>query len=88
MGWRLDLSDEAPNVHFWEYNSRDAAGNLVDTSGRLPASRRLTMPADRELIENYSDPVFVLGGDWKPRDVSIFWSPFLPRTTPGPDAHN
>ena len=66
VGWRLDQATEAPNVHFWEYNSRDPDGKPVDTSRRLAASRQLTLPEDRETISAYSDPRYVLGGNWSP----------------------
>jgi putative membrane-bound dehydrogenase-like protein len=66
VGWRLDQATEAPDVHFWEYNSHDPAGNPVDTSTRLSISKQLTKPADDQTIENYSDPRWVLGGQWTP----------------------
>jgi pectin methylesterase-like acyl-CoA thioesterase/lysophospholipase L1-like esterase len=72
VGWRLDSPAEAPNVHFWEYNSRDAEGKPIDNSTRFAASRRLTKEADAETIANYSNPIWVLGGDWNPRLASIF----------------
>ena len=30
VGWRLDQATEAPDVHFWEYNSHDAAGKRAE----------------------------------------------------------
>ncbi len=57
----------APDVHFWEFKSHDAAGKPVDVSGRMPGSRQLKEPDDSELIAEYSDPTFVLGNDWHPR---------------------
>jgi hypothetical protein len=66
VGWRLDGSANAPNVHFWEYNSHDAAGKPIDTSKRLEASKQLKLPEDKETIDNYSDAKWVLGGNWTP----------------------
>lgn len=66
VGWKLDQSTEAPDVHFWEYNSHDPAGQPVDTSKRLSISKQLTKPADDQMINNYSDPKWVLGGQWTP----------------------
>ncbi len=63
---------EAPNLRFWEYNSHGPDGKPVDVSKRLPASKQLTMPQDAEAIKNYSDPVWVLGGNWNPKDAPIF----------------
>jgi pectin methylesterase-like acyl-CoA thioesterase len=70
--WRLDdnakdgflapLTQEGyPNVRFWEYNSRDEAGNPVDTSQRHPVSRQIT--ADEAAF--WREPANVLGG-WEP----------------------
>jgi hypothetical protein len=56
------------NVRFWEYNTMDLQGNKVDMSQRHPISRELFLPDDREIIENYSKPEFVLNG-WKPKVV-------------------
>jgi hypothetical protein len=53
-------------VHFWEYNSHTADGKPVDLTRRFAASRQLKSPDDAELIRNYSDPAWVLGG-WNPR---------------------
>lgn len=70
--WRLDMSQQGPNVHFWEYNSRDPSGQPVDVSQRHAVSRQLKLPEDRELIDNYRNPVWVLGGEWNPREAAIF----------------
>ncbi|HEX8351680.1 MAG TPA: pectinesterase family protein [Pyrinomonadaceae bacterium] len=50
-----------PNVRFWEYNSRDEAGNPVDTSQRHPISRQITA----EEAAFWREPANVLGG-WEP----------------------
>jgi len=55
----------APNVHFWEFKSHTADGNPVDVSLRLAGSRQLLEPDDAVIIANYSNPAFVLGGEWK-----------------------
>ena len=53
-------------AHAWEFNTRDAdTGELVDFSKRNENSRRLDAVADAEIIRNYSDPGYVLGG-WQP----------------------
>jgi pectin methylesterase-like acyl-CoA thioesterase/lysophospholipase L1-like esterase len=72
VGWRLDSPAEAPDVHFWEYNSRDLNGKPIDDSMRFVVSKRLTMEADAETIANYSNPLWVLGSDWNPRLASVF----------------
>ncbi len=68
VAWLLsnDRGAATPNIRFWEYNSHDAAGKPVDVSKRLAVSRQLTKPADAELIVQYSDPSWVLGG-WTPK---------------------
>jgi pectin methylesterase-like acyl-CoA thioesterase len=68
VGWRLDRAGAAPQpqLHFWEYRSRDPAGTPVETSRRLAASRQLMLPDDAEMIARYGDPTFVLGGRWTP----------------------
>jgi pectinesterase len=65
-GWQPPTGGNAADVHFWEFNSRDADGKPVDISGRLASSKQLTEPADRDTIARYSDPAFVLGGGWTP----------------------
>jgi len=50
-----------PNVRFWEYNSRDEAGNAVDVSQRHPISKQMT----QEEADFWRDPANVLGG-WSP----------------------
>jgi pectinesterase len=66
-GW--DDADQGGNVHFWEYNSRNADGSLVDVSQRVAWSRQLDKVKDAKLIADYSRPEFVLAG-WKPELVS------------------
>ncbi len=67
VGWLLNgQTQEAPQLQYWEFNSRDLKGNPVDTSQRLAASKQLTLPADAETINNYRDPKWALGGNWTP----------------------
>jgi hypothetical protein len=68
VGWKLDQATEAPDVHFWEYNT---AGKPVDTSKRLSISKQLTKPEDDQTIDNYSDAKWVLGGQWTPELTPI-----------------
>jgi pectinesterase len=64
-GWG-DVGGDTSNVHYWEYNSTNISdGKPVDVSRRRPFSRQLTQEQDAEIIANYSDPTFVLGG-WTP----------------------
>jgi pectin methylesterase-like acyl-CoA thioesterase len=84
VGWRLDGPGEAPSIHFWEYNSRDPNGKPIDDSMRFAVSRRLTREADAEIIANYSNPVWVLGGDWDPRLAPIFSEPQAPASDAAP----
>jgi pectin methylesterase-like acyl-CoA thioesterase len=63
-GW--NDADKGGNVHFWEYNSRNADGSPVDTSKRASWSRQLDKIKDAKLISDYSRPEFVLAG-WKPK---------------------
>ena len=72
VGWHLDSPAEAPQVHFWEYNSRDPDGKPIDGSQRFVVSKRLTQEADAETITHYSNPTWVLGHDWNPRLAPIF----------------
>jgi pectin methylesterase-like acyl-CoA thioesterase len=70
-GWRFDgTTPQAGQTRFWEYANRTPAGDPVDTSRRFAASRRLAQPGDAELIKNYSDAEWVLGG-WKPQLAPI-----------------
>jgi hypothetical protein len=58
-------ADKSGNVHFWEYNSRNSDGSLIDVSQRVSWSRQLDKVKDAKLIADYSRPEFVLTG-WKP----------------------
>ena len=66
VAWRLDQGTEAPDVHFWEYNSHNTDGQPIDMSKRLAIAKQLKQPEDKQLIENYSDAKWVLGGQWTP----------------------
>ncbi len=63
VGWGT-VGGDTTNLHFWEYNSTDLNGEPVDISQRHPLSQQLTFEKDKETINRYSDPEFVLG--WKP----------------------
>jgi pectin methylesterase-like acyl-CoA thioesterase len=65
VGWQVQGAGDTSRIHFWEFNSHDAAGKPVDASRRLPISRQLRQPNDAEMIAKYADPAFVLGG-WNP----------------------
>ncbi len=56
-----------PDLHFWEWGSREADGKPIATAGRLPVSRRLARPGDAALLADYAKPAFVLGDGWSPR---------------------
>jgi hypothetical protein len=64
VGWG-PIEDDTSHLHLWEFNSTDLDGHPVDTSQRHPVSRQLTMPQDAQIIADYSNPAFVLGG-WTP----------------------
>ena len=67
VAWRFDGTAPAiDSLHFWEYRSRTPGGDPVDTSKRFASSRQLKQPEDAELIKNYGDPQWVLGG-WTPQ---------------------
>jgi pectinesterase len=76
-GWGSAAPDPK-NVHFWEYNSVDSNGQPVDVSKRVSYSRQLTMETDSEIIANYGDPTYVLGG-WTPQLAPIILTQ-LPET--------
>ena len=64
-GWG-DIDGDTANLHFWEYRSVNGAdGRLVDVSRRKRASRQLALPADAQVIADYRNPAYVLGG-WTP----------------------
>ncbi|MBN1566704.1 MAG: carbohydrate esterase [Acidobacteria bacterium] len=66
VGWG-EIGGDATNVHYWEYNSISLIdGKAIDVSRRHPASRQLTMEKDADLIANYRNPAYVLGG-WSPQ---------------------
>jgi len=63
-GW--SDADKGGNVHFWEFQSRNQDGSLVDVSRRVSWSRQLNSIKDAKLIADYSRPEFVLAG-WTPK---------------------
>jgi len=56
---------DSSNVRFFEFNTQDTQGRLVDVSHRHPVSKQLQQPRDAKIIADYSTPEFVLNG-WKP----------------------
>ena len=84
VGWLLSTTpnndcSKIQNVHFWEYDSVDLAGNPVDVSQRLACSRQLT---EAEAAQ-YRDPAFVLNG-WVPTTINATPSVSPPGPTPPP----
>ena len=72
-GWG-PVGGDTSNVHYWEYNSTNLNdGKPVDVSQRHPASRQLTQEKDTEIIANYSNPTYVLGG-WTPSMAPLILS--------------
>ena len=86
VGWRLDDTADASNVHFWEYASHDTEGRPVEARRRLRVSRQLREPADAPTIAHYSDPVFVLGRGWNPLAPSFAAGPAAGSPAPAPPA--
>ncbi|HTT55584.1 MAG TPA: pectinesterase family protein [Opitutaceae bacterium] len=89
-GGREGNPRDPAQIHFWEFNSRDAAGQPVDASLRMPGSRQLREPDDAATIADYRRPAFVLGHDWNPHpapdEPSIVIPPASKLTTPGEPA--
>jgi pectinesterase len=72
-GWG-PVGGDTSNVHYWEYNSTSISdGKPVDVSRRRPFSRQLTKEKDAEVIANYSNPTYVLGG-WTPSMAPLILS--------------
>lgn len=61
-GWTITGGGSTSSLRFWEYQSRDPEGNLIDTSRRASGSRQIT--ADE--AASMRDPSVVLGG-WGPQ---------------------
>lgn len=61
-GWTITGGAPPRSLRFWEYQSRDTGGNLVDTSGRIAGSTQLSA----EQAAMMRDPAVVLAG-WDPR---------------------
>jgi pectin methylesterase-like acyl-CoA thioesterase len=74
------------NVRFWEFNSTSLAdGSAIDVSQRHPDSKQLSMETDKEIIEDYMDPSFVLGG-WIPGLAPIILNqPMVKKAKAGED---
>jgi hypothetical protein len=56
---------DSSQVRFWEYNTMDFDRRPVDVSQRHKIVRQLRLPEDADVISNYRNPAFVLGG-WTP----------------------
>ncbi len=64
-GWGVS-GEETSNIHYWEYNSTNLLdGKPADVTKRHPASRQLDKNKDAEIIADYGNPTYVLGG-WTP----------------------
>jgi hypothetical protein len=69
------VGQDTSNIHYWEYNSTNISdGKPVDVSKRSPVSRQLTKDKDAEIIANYSNPAYVLGG-WTPSMAPLIRMP-------------
>lgn len=64
VGW-APIDGDTAHLHLWEFHSTDLESRPIDITQRHPASKQLTEPQDAEIIANYSNPTFVLGG-WTP----------------------
>ena len=72
-GWG-EVGGDTSNVHYWEYTSTNISdGRPVDVSQRRPFSRQLTQEQDAEIIADYGDPTYVLGG-WTPSMAPLILS--------------
>ncbi len=74
VGWGpvADYLYTSNHLHLWEYHTTDLAGHPVDMSQRLNVSRQLALPADAQILKEYQDPAFVLGG-WTPVVQQARW---------------
>jgi pectin methylesterase-like acyl-CoA thioesterase len=61
VGWQLTAGTDVSQLRFWEYQSVDANGNLINTGSRLNGSKQLTA-AQAAMMR---DPSVVLAG-WTP----------------------
>jgi pectin methylesterase-like acyl-CoA thioesterase len=78
-GWG-EVGGNTSNMRYWEYHSTAASdGKPVDVSRRHPASRQLSLEKDADVIANYRDPAYVLGG-WVPQMAPLILSQPEPRT--------
>jgi hypothetical protein len=62
-GWTITGGSPSSNLRFWEYQSRNEAGALLSTSGRVAGSTQL----DEAQAASMRDKATVLGG-WEPAD--------------------
>ena len=62
-GWTITGGTPGSQLRFWEYQSRDLAGNLVNTSQRLAGSKQISASEAASM----RDKATVLGG-WNPPD--------------------
>lgn len=64
-GWG-QVADDPAGIRYWEYNSTNLTDSKpVDVTKRHPASKQLSREKDAAIIQQYSDPSFILKG-WKP----------------------
>lgn len=61
-GWTITGGGNTSSLRFWEYQSRNPAGNLINTQGRVAGSRQLNANEATQM----RDPTVVLNG-WDPR---------------------
>ncbi|WP_437554825.1 pectinesterase family protein [Sorangium sp. So ce367] len=60
-GWTITGGSPPRTLRFWEYQSRDVDGRLIDTSGRVAGSTQISA----QQAAMMRDPAIVLGG-WVP----------------------
>jgi pectin methylesterase-like acyl-CoA thioesterase len=60
-GWTITGGTATSALRFWEYHSKDAAGNLLVTTARVSGSTQITAAQAAQM----SDPSVVFGG-WQP----------------------
>lgn len=64
-GWG-PVGEDTKDLHYWEFNSINIAdGTPADVSQRAAYSKQLSLPKDKALLTDYSNPSYILGG-WSP----------------------
>jgi hypothetical protein len=71
IGWRVATGTDLPNLRWWEYQSAEPNGTLIDVNMRAPYSRQITDDNEAAYLRDVNN---ILGA-WHPKALGEFPTP-------------